>query len=133
MKNKIIFWMDAFLLHYCLAFYMQKKYDAEYYGIVDISNKPKSFFQTQELLKLKKFWFYHDQIHSDKKPDLDYLSKFEGHNEIMGYPTLLKLSLGKKDKEYNGDRSTDSIVEFVEENFGQKGGKSARKNKKKTH
>ena len=82
MKNKIIFWMDAFLLHYCLAFYMQKKYDAEYYGIVDISNKPKSFFQTQELLKLKKFWFYHDQIHSDEKPDLDYLSKFEKKYEI---------------------------------------------------
>ena len=82
MKNKIIFWIDAFLLHYCLAFYMQKKYDAEYYGIVDISNKPKSFFQTQELLKLKKFWFYHDQIHSDEKPDLDYLSKFEKKYEI---------------------------------------------------
>ena len=77
MKNKIIFWMDAFLLHYSIAHYMQKKYDAEYYAVFDISNKPKKFFQNQELVNLKKSWFYHDEIHPNEKPDLDYLSKFE--------------------------------------------------------
>ncbi len=77
MKNKIIFWMDAFLLHYSIAHYMQKKYDAEYYAVFDISNKPKNFFQNQELVNLKKSWFYHDQISPNEKPDLEYLSKFE--------------------------------------------------------
>lgn len=77
MKNKIILWIDAFLLHYSITYYMQKKYDAEYYGIIDISNKPKQFFQNQELVDLKKSWFYHDHIHPDEKPDLDYLSEFE--------------------------------------------------------
>jgi len=77
MKNKIIFWMDAFLLHYSIAHYMQKKYDAEYYAVFDISNKPKKFFQHQKLVNLKKSWFYHDEINPNEKPDLDYLSKFE--------------------------------------------------------
>jgi hypothetical protein len=53
----------------------------------------------------------------------EILDKFEGHNSIMGYPTILKLSLGEKEKEYEGDRTTEDILKFIDENSLQNGGK----------
>ncbi len=77
MKDKIIFWSDAFLLHYCLAYHLQNKYDADYYAIFDVADKPKNFFLNQKLVNFQKIWFYHDSITINSKPDLDYLSNFE--------------------------------------------------------
>jgi len=77
MKNRIIFWSDAFLLHFCLAYYLQSKYDADYYAIFDVTDKPKNFFLNQKLVDFKKTWFYHDSIKIKSKPDLSYLSNFE--------------------------------------------------------
>ena len=57
MKPKIIFWINAFLLPFCLAHNLQKQYDANYYAIFDITNKPKSFFQSQEFVKFEKTGF----------------------------------------------------------------------------
>ena len=82
-KDKILVWIGAELLHYFLINGLQKKYDADYYAIIDITNKPKEFFQNQNFVEFKKIWFYHDEIKSsDKSPDLDYLKKFEEENEI---------------------------------------------------
>lgn len=78
MKPKIIFWINAFLLPFCLAYNLQKQFNAEYYAIFDITNKPKNFFQSQQFVKFKKIWFYHDHINKLKqKPDIEYLKKFE--------------------------------------------------------
>lgn len=82
MKNKIIFWIDAFLLHYCLAYNLQNKYDAEYYAIIDVTEKPKNFFLNQKLIDFQKIWFYHDYININSKPDLTYLSNFENKYHI---------------------------------------------------
>ena len=49
MKNKILFWCGVDFTHFCLSYYMQTKHDAEYYGIIDITNKTKKFFQQQKL------------------------------------------------------------------------------------
>ena len=35
------------------------------------------FTKLQELVNLKKSWFYHDAINPNEQPDLDYLSEFE--------------------------------------------------------
>jgi len=78
MKPKIIFWINAFLLPFCLAHNLQKKYDADYYAIFDITNKPKNFFQSQQFVQFEKMWFYHDHIKKlNQKPDTEYLEKFE--------------------------------------------------------
>lgn len=77
MKPKIFFWINAYLLPFCLAYSLQKKYDADYYAIIDITNKPKKFFQTQDLVQFSKTWYYHDYINAKTKPDIQYLESFE--------------------------------------------------------
>jgi len=76
-KNKIIFWLNADLLQFCLAYYFQKSYKGELFSIIDITNKPKDFFKEQNLVKFSKSWFFHDHIKVKKNPDLKYLENFE--------------------------------------------------------
>lgn len=92
MKDKIIFWLDAFLLHYCIAHYLQKSYDCELYGIIDVTPKPKKFFEEQNLVPFKKIWYYQDQIKTTQKPDLDYLRSFETKYDI----NLWKLAINER-------------------------------------
>jgi hypothetical protein len=49
----------------------------------------------------------------------DNIKYFEHFKDIQGYPTIIKLIHGKKDKEYNGDRSFNDMLKFVNENFNQ--------------
>lgn len=83
MTEKIIFWLDAFLLNFGLAFNLQKKYDCELYSIIDITNRTKKFFEEQELVNFKKKWFLHDYIKkTNLKPDIEYLTNFEKRYSI---------------------------------------------------
>lgn len=82
MKNKIIFWLNADFTIFSIAKEIQKKYDADFYAIVDITDKPKEFFIHQKLIEFKKTWFYHDNIDPEKKPDLEYLRSFEEKYKI---------------------------------------------------
>jgi hypothetical protein len=78
MKDKLIFWLDADITNFCLAYYLQKKYEADYFAIIDITNKPKKFFQEQKLVDFQKTWFYHDNITKSKQnPNLEYLTSIE--------------------------------------------------------
>ena len=49
MKQKIIFWLDADLTSFCMAYYLQKKTDAEFYAIIDVTNRAKEFPQNNNL------------------------------------------------------------------------------------
>ena len=62
MKDKILFWLDAHLLYFCIAYALQKKYTADYSAIIDVTYKPKKFFQQQKLVNFNKTWFYNDYI-----------------------------------------------------------------------
>lgn len=81
-KSKLLFWVDAFLLHYCLAYFIQKNSSHELSVIFDVTERLKPFFETQQLVDFKNKWFYHDYIKFDKEPDLDYLEKFEKKYDI---------------------------------------------------
>ena len=83
-KDKILVWIGAELVHYFLACGLQKKHDAEYYAIIDITNKPKKFFLEQDLVDFKKIWFYHDEINNSniKKPDTKFLREFEDSQNV---------------------------------------------------
>ena len=92
-KPKILFSIDGFFLHFCLAYYLQFYLDADFFGIIDINSKPKKFFQTQNLVDFKKIWFFHDYIKkTDLKPDLDFLSNFEKSYKI----DLWKLAINER-------------------------------------
>ena len=53
MTDKIIFWLDAFLLNFGLAYNLQKKHDCELYSIIDITNRTKKFFEEQNLVNFR--------------------------------------------------------------------------------
>ncbi len=74
----MIFWLDGFLLQYCIAYFLQKKSNFDFYGLMDITNKPKRFFTNQELVNFKNIWFYHDEIKNNHTiSNHEYLKSFE--------------------------------------------------------
>ena len=77
MSANILFWVNGAITTFCLAYYLQKKTDSNFFAIIDSYDKPKVFFQNQNLVKFKKTWFYHDCFQNMDKPDLKYLSDFE--------------------------------------------------------
>jgi len=78
MTTKIIFWLNLVTLHFGTAYFLQKKFNCELFAIVDTTDRPKSFFQTQKLVDFKKIWFYHDNIEKTyKKFDIEYLQHIE--------------------------------------------------------
>lgn len=77
MRDRIIFWLDADLIHFGIAKYLQENYECDLFAIIDITNKPKKFFEKQKIVNFKKVWFYHDYLQNLEKPDLYYLSNFE--------------------------------------------------------
>ena len=77
MKQKIFFWIDADITSFCIPYYLQKISDAEFYTMIDITNKPKKFFKEQKLIEFKKIWFYHDFMNQKIKEESNYLKLFE--------------------------------------------------------
>ena len=78
MEHKILFWIDSDFSYFGLAYYLQKKTNADFFAIIDITNKTKNFFKTQKLVNFKETWFYFDHITKKQtKPDYNYLSAFE--------------------------------------------------------
>lgn len=83
MNEKLLLWLSGDILHYCLAYYLQKDFGCKINSVIDIPNKPKEFFQKQKLVKFENLWYFHDYIKKEEqKPDLDYLKKFENKYEI---------------------------------------------------
>ena len=48
MKDKIIVWLDSNLTQYCACYYLQKEIDADFYAIIDVTNKTRTFFENQK-------------------------------------------------------------------------------------
>lgn len=89
MKDKIIFWLDADLTTFGLSKSLQEKLDADFFAIIDITDKPKKFFMHQKFVKFQKTWFYHDNIKSNLNPDLQYLTQFEQKYGIRLWELIL--------------------------------------------
>ena len=77
MTKKILFWLNADFTYYSVAYYLQNKSDYEFDAIVDITNKPKKFFEIQKLVNFKKIWYFHDHIDMNSKFDKEYIQKIE--------------------------------------------------------
>ena len=66
------------MIHFITAKFLQEKYDAEYFAIIDINDKIKKFFKTQKLVDFKKVWYYRDSsIKNTRTYDLSFLKNFE--------------------------------------------------------
>jgi hypothetical protein len=83
MKKKLLFWINGFMLHFALSYYLQQKLKDDFYAIIDVPNNPRKMFDSQSLVNFKKTWYFHDHIDRTKsKPDLEYLVNFEKNYHI---------------------------------------------------
>ena len=82
--NKILYWIGTNFTHYCIAKSIQEKVPTESYAIFDVTNKPKKFFENENIVNFQKKWFLHENILDIQKiPDLEYLSEFETKYNIQ--------------------------------------------------
>ena len=78
MKTKILFWIDLFTLHFGTASYLQKLIDCDLFALIDVTDRPKKFFQKQKFVKFEKTWYFHDHITKNyPPPNISYLKQFE--------------------------------------------------------
>lgn len=78
MKDRILFWIDAGLMHFGVAKNLQKLLDAELYAIYDLNNHLAKSFKKQKLVNFKKEWYFWENISGiNKTIDIEYLKKFE--------------------------------------------------------
>ena len=47
MKDKLLFYIDNFFVHFGIAKAIREKYDCELYAIIDVDTKAKKFFENQ--------------------------------------------------------------------------------------
>jgi len=114
MKKKIVFWIDSHLLYYCLAHSLQNKLDADYFAVIDITDKPKKFFQQQTLVAFTKLWFYHDYTHKNTPVDIEYLKQFENKYQINLWQLAINERLFYNHNNYH-EFSTDEILSILEQ------------------
>lgn len=113
--KKLLFWINVYMLHFGLAYYLQQKFNGEFYAIIDTPNNPKKMFIDQKFVNFKKTWYFHDQIKkTTTKPDLKYLASFEKKYQI----DLWKLAINERHF-YRFNRfykfTTDEILQFLEQ------------------
>lgn len=78
MKDKILFWLGNDYTHFCLASALEKKYDCDMYGIVEVTNRPRKFFEEQKIVNFQELFYFHDNIKKkNTSANLEYLEKFE--------------------------------------------------------
>ena len=78
MNSKIIFWMNDDLSGLGLPKVLNEKYNSDIYGIFDVTDKQKFFFQNQKIINFSKIWFYHDHISTTfPKANREYLKNVE--------------------------------------------------------
>ncbi len=79
MTDKILSLFDAEWFHFGIAKSIQDIHDCNLFGIIDIETSMKTFFETQNIVKLEKQWFHRDFLPQKKKSlyDIDFLKTFE--------------------------------------------------------
>ena len=81
--KKILFWLDAEMIHFPIAKYMKESLDAEFSAVLDVSIPLKKFFEKQKIVSFKKMWFYRDNVNvGSSEFDINYLKEFEKKYEI---------------------------------------------------
>ncbi len=93
MENKILFWFGADFTHFCMSYFLQKENNSDFYSIIDITNKPKKFFDEQNIVNFKKTWYLHENIQQNNESiDLDFLKHFEEKYNL----NLWKLAINER-------------------------------------
>ena len=104
------------MTHFGIANTIQQTYDADLYAIVESYDKPKKFFQNQNLVNFKKTWYLDNLNVQNKKPNIEYLKTKENQYGIniwqFAYSERYFLNFNKYYK-----FSSEEILTFFEEEF----------------
>lgn len=114
MTHKVICWQDFDFTTFGIAKNLQEYHNCELYSIIDVPDRPKSFFQKQKLVKYLKQWFYHDYILPNKKPDLQYLKNIEEIYKIDIWKIAYNDRIFFKYNDFY-NFSTDQILSIIEQ------------------
>lgn len=110
MKDKILFWLDTDFIHFGIAKYLQDKHDCELFSVIDVYDKPKKFFDMQQLVKFQKIWYYDEHPPLEKeKPDLEYLKSFEEKYKINLWQTAYFDRMFSETSEYYKFKTTQVL------------------------
>lgn len=116
MKEKILFYIDTWFIHFGIAKAIQEKYDCDLYTIIDVDDKAKQFFLNQNFVKFSTTWYLMDYIQKpNKKPDLNYLKSFENKYQI----NLWRIAYAEREfySKYNDHYrfTDDEILSLIEQ------------------
>jgi len=82
-KDKILFWLESYYLHFGISKALIEKYDCDPYALIACSPKQKSFFDNQKLVKFKKIWHVRDYVNlNNLNYDFAKLKHFENKFSI---------------------------------------------------
>jgi hypothetical protein len=82
-KNKVLFWLENYSIHFGIAQSIQQKYDCELFALISCSPKQKSFFNNQKLINFKNKWFVRDYVNlKNYKTTMKNLQKLENSLNI---------------------------------------------------
>ena len=83
MKDRILFWIDAGLMHFGIANNLQEKLDADFYAIYDFNNHLTKSFKDQKFVNFKKEWYFWEHLSGlTNNIDITYLKKIEDTYKI---------------------------------------------------
>tara|TARA_B110000438_G_scaffold173309_1_gene165600 strand:+ start:8186 stop:9688 length:1503 start_codon:yes stop_codon:yes gene_type:complete len=77
-KDKVLFWIENFQIHFGISKSLIEKYDCEAFGLIVSSKKQKKFFDNQKLVNFKKSWYLRDNVNLENHtPNIEKLKMFE--------------------------------------------------------
>jgi len=78
LKDKILVWIEAEATEFGIAKYIDQQKEFELFAIYDLKPPLDSSFKNQKIVNFQKEWFFWDHVvNVKKKPDINYLKKFE--------------------------------------------------------
>ena len=111
--KKILFWINSGTMNiFGLSKILEEDLTYQKFGIFDVTEKQKKFFENQKLVNFEKTYFYHDYMQKKENIDYDYLKKFEDKYKI----NLWKLASTERIFLYNEfyNFSTEEIAQILE-------------------
>jgi hypothetical protein len=92
-KDKILFWIENFQIHFGISKALIEKYDCEPFALIVSSENQRKFFDNQNLVNFKKSWYLRDNVNlKNHAPNIEKLKMFEKKYSI----SLRKIIYGER-------------------------------------
>jgi hypothetical protein len=88
LKDNILVWMENTFVNFGMIKSLKEKFDCNLYVISEVEKWSEKFLREQKIVNFEKIWYFPFHIEDfAKKPDIEYLKKFEEKYEINLWQT----------------------------------------------